>query len=97
MLTERRSTGQKLLKVNLEFQPMQKCNSSLSEQADPVQLRQALRVGLLEDSMLCAGVLEGGRDSCQVSPDTGCSSRNPLFLPKLQIDQPLQQRAQRIG
>ncbi|KDR12676.1 serine protease snake-like isoform X2 [Zootermopsis nevadensis] len=66
-LTEpgRRATGKKLLKVDLEFQPMDKCSDALTKNVNPLQLKEQLGAGLLEDSMLCVGVLEGGKDSCQ--------------------------------
>lgn len=67
-LTGRNVTGQKLLKVDLEFQPMEKCSDVVTKQVDPQQLKQFLSVGLLDDSMLCVGVQEGGKDSCQVRP-----------------------------
>jgi hypothetical protein len=65
-LSGRRVTGQKLLKVDLEFQPMAKCSDVMTKMVNPQELQQQLGVGLLEDSMLCVGVLEGGKDSCQV-------------------------------
>jgi hypothetical protein len=86
MFTERNSTGKKLLKVELDFHSMQTCNDSLTRQVDPGELRRVLSVGLLDDSMLCVGVLEGGRDPCQVRSDTERCSRDPLYLPKLKLD-----------
>jgi hypothetical protein len=69
MFTGKNWREKKLLQVELEFHPMQKCNESLTRQVDPKVLQKILSVGLLDDSMLCVGVLEGGRDSCQVRPD----------------------------
>ena len=97
MFTGRNSTGKKLLKVELDFHPMQKCNDSLTRQMDPTVLRQILNVGLLDDSMICAGVLEGGRDSCQVRPDTQCCARDPIYIPKLKLDQSRHQPTKRSG
>jgi hypothetical protein len=59
------------MKVDLEFQPLGKCMQVISEQVDPQVIRKELRAGLLDDSMLCVGVLEGGKDSCQVRPHAG--------------------------
>jgi hypothetical protein len=70
-LTGRNLTGQKLLKVDLEFHPMEKCMDAISEQVDPQVINKELSVGLLDDSMLCVGALEGGKDSCQVRPHAG--------------------------
>jgi len=70
MFTGRNSKGKKLLKVELDFHPMQTCNNSMTRQKDPRELQRVLSVGLLDDSMLCVGALEGGRDSCQVRSDT---------------------------
>jgi hypothetical protein len=67
-LTGKNLTGQKLLKVDLDLQPMDKCVDVISEQVDLQVLHKELGAGLPEDSMLCAGVLEGGKDSCQVRP-----------------------------
>ncbi|PNF37610.1 hypothetical protein B7P43_G11987 [Cryptotermes secundus] len=61
----RNLTGQKLMKVDLEFQPLGKCMDVITEQVDPWAINKELSVGLLNDSMLCVGVLEGGKDSCQ--------------------------------
>jgi hypothetical protein len=47
------------------LQPMQKCTDAISEQVDPHFIEE-LSVGLRNDSMLCVGALEGGKDSCQV-------------------------------
>jgi hypothetical protein len=66
VLAGRNVTGQKLLQVDLEFQSMAKCSEVLTKLVDPQQLQKHLSVGLLEDSMLCAGELAGGKDSCQV-------------------------------
>jgi uncharacterized Fe-S cluster-containing protein len=97
MFTGRNSTGKKLLKVELEFHPMQTCNDSLTRQKDPRELQKVLSVGLLDDSMLCVGVLEGGKDSCQVRPDPECCSRDPLYLPKLKFDQSVQKPTKATG
>ena len=78
------------MKVDLEFHPMQTCNVSMTRQGDPRELRRILSVGLLDDSMLCVGVLEGGKDSCQVRSDTEGCSRDPLYLPKLKLVQSVQ-------
>ena len=98
MFTGRNTRGKKkLLKVELEFHPMQTCNDSLTRQQDPGELRRVLSVGLLDDSMLCVGVLAGGRDSCQVRSDTACCSRDPLYLSKLKLDQSVQKSTKDTG
>ena len=80
MFTGRNSRGKKLLKVQLEFHPMETCNDSLTRQADPSELRKVMSVGLLDDSMLCVGVLEGGKDPCQVrSRHRVLLERSPIF------------------
>jgi len=38
----------------------------MTRQVHPYELRGVLRAGLLDDSMLCVGVLAGGKDPCQV-------------------------------
>jgi hypothetical protein len=59
------------MKVDLEFQPMGKCMDMITQQVDPQEIKEKLRVGLQDDTMLCVGVLEGGKDSCQVRPHAG--------------------------
>jgi hypothetical protein len=52
--------------VDLDLQPIKKCADVISEQVEPHLIEEEPSVGLREDSMLCVGVLEGGKDSCQV-------------------------------
>jgi secreted trypsin-like serine protease len=78
------SRGKKLLKVELDFHPMQTCNDSMTRQAHPSELREVLRGGLLDDSMLCAGVLAGGKDPCQ--GDSGGPLQVRAYSPMCDFD-----------
>jgi hypothetical protein len=79
LFTGRHWRQKKLLQVELEYHPMQECNDSMTRQADPHMLREVLSVGLLDDSMLCAGVLKGGKDACQVRPATDVAPEIPYI------------------
>ncbi|KAJ4427990.1 hypothetical protein ANN_24003 [Periplaneta americana] len=56
-------TGKKLMAVTLQQQPMAKCQEAL-KMVNAQVLKNALHEGLKEDSMMCAGVDEGGKDTC---------------------------------
>nr|CAD7266847.1 unnamed protein product [Timema shepardi] len=62
----RTSTGptQDLMKVDLSLLKFRKCQTTFNITLNSA-LQRTLNDGVLEDSMLCAGELQGGKDTCQ--------------------------------
>lgn len=50
-----------LLKVELNNIPTKQCNNSYFEKNNP-----KLKFGIISDMMICAGSVNGGRDTCTV-------------------------------
>nr|CAD7396826.1 unnamed protein product [Timema poppensis] len=54
------ATSKELMKVELSFIPMDKCNDTYKNDVGGLSM-----VSGLQDSQLCAGELQGGKDTCQ--------------------------------
>jgi len=54
-------TSNVLMKVSLDFVEQNECNRSYSSSPSP-----NLKFGINPNNQICAGQLEGGKDTCQV-------------------------------